>query len=158
MAAISTIIAGIGLVGAGIGAYGAVKQAQGARTLAAQQQKAETIREAQTNVEATRNRRSMIRQAVLARAQAVNNATQQGAEGGSGLQGGQAQISSEANSAIVATNQNQDISSNMFATNRAIAGAQSTMATGSGISSLGQAIVKNSGEIGRVGSYLFNRG
>jgi hypothetical protein len=87
-----------------------------------------------------------MRQALIAR---------QGAAQGSGLQGGLAQVQNEAGTSTLAVNQNQDTGTQMFGVNRRISQAQTQQSVGSGISSLGGALVKNQQEIGRLGAYLF---
>lgn len=152
MAAISTIIAGVGL---GLGAVGAGVQYAGQRRAQAGAERAERLRQAQTELESQRQRRNIARQATVARATALSNSSAQGAEGGTGLQGGYGQIQGQAGNAMVAVNQNQDMTRNMFAFNRQISRGQTQTSMGSGLSSLGGALVNNSETIGRVGSYTF---
>src|SRR5690349_20700957 len=77
-----------GVAGTVVGAVGAYTQYQGAK-------KAEAIRKKQMDLQAERDRRTSLRQALIARATASNNATAQGADQGSGLAGGLAGVSNQ---------------------------------------------------------------
>ena len=154
MAAFSTLIAAAGL---GLGAVGTAVQYAGQRRAQAGAERAEKIREAQMTIESTRERRNIVRQAVAARAAALSNATAQGAQDSSGLAGGLSQITNQAGSAAVASAQNQGLGYGMFAANRQISQGNSQASLGSGISSLGGALVQNSQTIGRIGTYAFGR-
>ena len=118
------------------------------------QEKAEQLRAAQMDIEATRQRRQIIRQALIARGEAVNSATAQGAAGGSGLAGGVSQIASQAGSNIAAVNTSQGIGQAMFSANRQLSQAQTMTSFGSGLSSLGGALFSNQQQIGRLGTYI----
>lgn len=152
MAAISTIIAGVGLA-AGIG--GTIAQVSGQRRAAKAAEQAETLREAQMNLENTRQQRQIRRQAIIAAATATSNAATQGAMDSSAVGGAIGQIQGQAGSAAVASNQNTAIGSSMFDVNRRIASANSQASFGAGISSLGGALVQNSETLGRIGNYAF---
>ncbi len=150
----ATTLSGVaGTVGAIGGLVGTAMQYKGARDAAEASEKAEALRQTQMGLESARNRRQIIRQAVVARGDALTAATAQGASGGSGLQGGLAQIGAEANTAGVATNQNQALGNQMFTANRQLSRAQTLQSMGSGVSSLAGSLVKNQGAIGRVGAY-----
>lgn len=150
MAAFSTLIGAAGAaataVGVGAQVFGMVRAQKG-------EKRAEQIRKAQMDLESQRERRSVVRQANVARAAALSNATAQGAQDGSGLAGGQAQISGQAGTAISATNQNQQLGGQMFSANRMISSGNTMSSIGSGIQSLGGALVQNSQTIGRLGNY-----
>lgn len=147
---LSGAVGAIGTIG---GLAGQFMQMSGAKQAAEASAKAEGVRFAQTRLEGIRQKRQIIRQALVARADALTAATSQGAAEGSGLVGGLSQIGNEADSAGVAVDQNFDLSKQMFRHNRAIAAGQTRQATGAGISSLAGALVKNQGSIGRVGTY-----
>lgn len=174
--AITSALGSLGTVAAGGGAAGAAGAATGigglaglagtAATLAgtalqysgqkdAQEasKRAEQIRQAQMNVEAARQRRQIVRQAIIARSEALSSATSQGAAQGSGLAGGLGQIQGQSGGSAVATTQNQQLGNQIFGANQAIARGESRSALGSGISSLGGALVKNQDAIGRLGAY-----
>lgn len=152
MAAFSTLI---GAVGAAATAVGVGTQVVGAVQAARGEKKAEALREAQMNLESRRERRNIVRQAALARASAVTSAQSQGAQDGSGLQGGLSQITSQAGNATVATNQNNQLGSAMFGANRMISSGNTMASIGGGISSLGGSLVQNSEMLGRLGNYAF---
>lgn len=146
----------VGALGTLAGVGGTIAQMQGASEAAKGAERAEALRKAQMDLEATRSRRQIIRQAALARSTALSNTTSQGAAQGSGLQGGLGQIQNEAGGAAVASNQNQILGTEMFSANRQISRGQTTSSIGQGVSSLGGALVKNQQEIGRLGAYLFS--
>lgn len=152
MAALSTLIAGLGVAG---GIAGTVVQYAGAQKAQKGQERAEKLREAQMNLENQRQQRQVIRQSTIARAQALSNASNQGAQDGSGLQGGYGQIQGQAGGAFVANNQNQQLGAGMFAANRQISAGQTMSSIGSGISSLGGGLVSGSDTLGRIGNYAF---
>jgi hypothetical protein len=150
MAAISTIIAGIGLgiaaAGAGIQAYGTMQQSEAS-------QKAERLRNRQMNLEATRRRRQIIREMIINQAQGRANAANQGATGGdSAVLGAQAQQTNSAAQNTLATNQSQQIGQGIFNANAQYAQGQVTSSWGGNISSVGGSIMKNAGTIARVGA------
>lgn len=152
MAAFSTLI---GAVGAAATAVGVGTQVVGAVRAARGEKRAEQLRQAQMNLESRREQRNIIRQAALARAAAVSSANAQGAQDSSGLQGGLSQITGQAGSASLATNQNQQLGTAMFGANRMISSGNTMASIGSGISSLGGSLVQNSDMLGRLGNYAF---
>jgi hypothetical protein len=125
----------------------------GAMQASRAQDRMEKLRKTQMELEGNRQRRQIIRQAVVARSEALSNATAQGASAGSGLQGGYAQIGGESGSAVAAVEQNRQLGRQMFDANAALSKAQTIQTIGSGVSSLAGALVKNQNEIGRVGTY-----
>ncbi len=135
--------AAAGLIGTGISAYGAMQQAKG-------QKKAEALRLRQSNLEAARARRNTVRQAIIARSQALASATAQGAEGGSGIQGGMGQVAGQAGSNIQGINQGQSIGFQMFQANSQIASGQTLASIGSGVQSLGNFFAQNQQPLGRL--------
>lgn len=157
MAVFSSIAAALGGLAGTLGTIGALVgtgfQVKGALDAQAAQDKMEGLRKAQMELESNRRRRQIIRQAVVARAEALSNATAQGASAGSGLQGGYAQIGGESGSAVAAVEQNRQLGRSMFGANMALSRAQTIQTIGSGVSSLTGALVKNQNEIGRVGTY-----
>lgn len=87
-------------------------------------------------------------------------AVNQGAQFGSGIQGGQAQATDQGLFNSAGINQNLEIGRNIFGLNDQISGqkslmsqSQSAQATDQGIASLGGAVVKNAGMIGNIASY-----
>lgn len=148
---IETIVAvfglGLGAIGTGVTIAGQNKQAKA-------QKRAETLRENQMNLEASRTRRQQVREMLAARGAALTAGVDQGASEGSGLAGGLAQVAGTGASGLVATQQNQSIGQSMFSANRAYAAGGTMAGFGSGISSLGGALVKNSSTIGKLGNYM----
>lgn len=99
------------------------------------------------------------------RAQAVNTAVAQGAQFGSGLSGGLAQVQDQGLFSLAGLNQNLEIGETMFNINKEITGqkqqlaqVQGQMATDQGIASLGGALVKSGGAIGQIGSSALSYG
>jgi hypothetical protein len=111
---------------------GSYLQYKGQQQQTAALQKAERLRERQMNLQAQRERRDAIRQAMAARATALATATTQGASsaGSSALGGAYGQIQGEANRQTLAINQNQQIGKGIFAANRAY--SQGTLMSGFG--------------------------
>lgn len=147
MAALSSLILGAsalaGLAGTGVAAYGSYKANKGA-------ERAEDIRNRQMKLQADRDRRASIRQAVIARSQATSNATAQGAGDATGLKGGLAQIG-----AVDARNQ-RDIGQGvalgdaMFGANRQISSGQTMQTIGQAIQGFGSTVSDNFDSLNRV--------
>lgn len=135
--------AAAGLAGTALSYMGQRKAAKGA-------ERAEALRQRQMNLEAARSRRGTVRQAIIARAQALSRATSQGAEAGSGLAGGLAQISGQAASNVQGINQGQQIGAQMFAANRQISTGQTYQSIGGAFQGLGSFIAQNAEPINRV--------
>jgi hypothetical protein len=114
-------------IGAVIGAVGQIQQARAAK-------KAEKARERQMNLDVQRKRREAVRQAMAARAMALNNATAQGASMGSGLAGGYGQIGGDLARNQVALSQDQQLGRQVFSANRQFAQAGTLVGIGQGIS------------------------
>lgn len=150
MAALSTIIAGVGLALGAVGTYTSVKGAQDQANAA---KRAEKLRQRQMELEAMRQRRAALRTALRARSAGLVAATSQGAQGGSGLAGGMGQVGGDLGNNLVGINQSTEIGAGIFAANRAAAGGASLAAFGSGLSSLGGAMVSNADTLGRIGTY-----
>ncbi len=134
-------------------AAGTAVSVKGQMGMAKAQQKGEKLREAQMNLDAKRQRREAIRQGIIARSQALFNANNQGAEGGSGLPGGYGQVSGETNRQVQAVSQNQQIGAGIFGANRDYYSQSSVAAFGQGMTSLGQTVLSNLGPLSRLGNY-----
>lgn len=162
-AAASTVGAGaaaVGGAGSAIGTLGAVTSLAGTAAGVVgqfQQQaaakKAEKLRERQMDLEAARERRNIARNAIIARAESTAAATAQGAQLGSGLAGGQAQITGTAAQGTLGVNQNQEIGKGIFAANRQMASAQTMSSFGQGLQGIGGSLVNNMDLYGRLGTY-----
>lgn len=136
---------------------GTALQIRGQRQQAAALQDAENQRRQQQTLDAQRARRQVVRDSLRARALASATAAAQGASGGSGLQGGYAQIAGQAGRGILAINQNEAIGNNIFDANARAGRAGTLAATGAGLSTLGNTILSNLGTIQRVGTYAINK-
>ena len=123
---------GLSVIGGVVSAIGSMKQAKASA-------KAEKLRERMMSLEAIRKRREIVREGVVARAQATSNAVAQGAGEGSGLKGGIAQITSQQNRNTVASTQDEELGHGVFKANRQYAKAGGLISLGQGISSLGSA-------------------
>lgn len=145
--AASAIAPVLTVVGTLTSAFGQFKQA-------AASERQDNLRRRQMELEANRQRREQIRKATVARAQATASATNQGAGDSSGIQGGLAQITSQANRNIQGINQDEEIGRGIFKTNAQIASAQMIQNIGGGISSLGGAVAK----AGPTFEKLYNQG
>lgn len=131
--AASAIAPVLTVVGTVTSAFGQFKQYAASK-------RQEALRQRQMELEANRQRREQIRKATVARAKATASAYNQGAGDSSGLSGGLAQITSQANRNIQGINQDEEIGRGIFKTNQQIAGAQFIQSIGSGISSLGKTV------------------
>ena len=151
-----------GLIGTALSLVGTVVQASAQAQMVAEQtaasKRAENAREQQMQLEAQRQRRIAVRQALLARSQSLAVGTAQGASYGSGVQAamGGAVAQGQENQANV--NQGEILGGRIFQANRdyfdATQRGQSAMAFGAAISSIGGAIASNAGAIGRLGGNL----
>lgn len=104
------------------------------------------------------NIRNVQRQRALATASAVN----QGAQYGTGLQGGLAEIYNKGTENALGLSQGEEIGTNIYNLNASIsdkkmqqASIQSDMAMEQGLMSLGGSLMSNSGTIGKLGKNLF---
>lgn len=130
------------VVSVGASLFGGYKQMQAQEKMVKAQQRAEKLREQQMNLQATRERREVIRNAILARSTALATTTAQGASssGSSALGGAYGQIAGDANRQTLAINQNQNIGSGIFAANRQYFAGTQQMGVGQAITGAGQAV------------------
>lgn len=89
-------------------------QAQSSGQIAQLEKQQNAQREQQMILTAGRQQMQTIRNTQLARSMALNSSTAQGAQFGSGLQGGYGQISGDSNTSLLGVNQNLEIGKNMF--------------------------------------------
>lgn len=150
MAAISTAVAVAGLA---VGAAGAYVNYRGTQQVTRGQQQAENIRQRQVSLDALRRRRQTIRQALSARSLAISTAGSQGALYGSGLSGGLGQITGQETNQVRDLNQNEDLGNQMFAANRTVTQGNNTSQLGSGLTSLGNAAIRNIGTFREIGLF-----
>lgn len=164
-AAASATVSGVALAGGlAASAAGTAIQFQGQQKAHAAselgidaQQQAEAARNQAMELDATRKRREMVRQAVVARSQSLAQATGQGAQFSSSLAGAQAGITGQTNYNMLGVNQNEEIGQDIFKANQNLlsarrqeSSAQSQIALGSGISSLGGTIASGVSSINRL--------
>lgn len=123
----------------GLSVIGGVISAIGAKAQAKASAKAEKLRERMMSLEALRKRRELVREGVVARAQATSNAVAQGAGEGSALKGGISQITNQQSRNTLASTQDEELGHGVFAANRKYAKAGGMIAIGQGISSLSSA-------------------
>jgi hypothetical protein len=140
-----------GVAGAGIQAYGAIQSARA-------QQQASAVQQRQARVQATRQRRQGIRQAILARGQALNVAAGTGQLGGSAVSGGLASVSSQLGSNLGYGTQMEGLSRDYFGLTQRAARMGSLAQIGGSISNIGFAVAGSASNPDSLfGRYLANR-
>lgn len=161
------ITIGLAAVGLGLQLFGGAKQAEEAQK---QQQIQRNIQGLEVGVNAqrkqamelsaSRQQLENIRNVQRARAQGMSAAVNQGAQFGSGIQGGQAQAQSMGAWNNLGITQNLEIGRNIFGLNDQISAqktqlsqSQSASATDAGWATLGGALVKNSGTISNIAGF-----
>lgn len=153
---------GLGAVIGGIGAYGQYEAAQGisqsSQNIAKLQQQQNQVNWTQAQLSSRRNSLQEIRNAQQARSYATSSATSQGAQFGSGLQGGLGQISGQAGTNLLGLSQNLQLGAQSYALNQSISGQEMNIAKyqgqqsmwaglgsiGGGMSSFGKSLVDSS--------------
>lgn len=157
----SAIFGAIGLgsqiLGGIFGSSDAERASQIQNQMVGQERQLETQRQQQMMLNSRRQQMEILRNNQRARAMATNAAVNQGAQFGSGLAGGLAQISDASNSNLLATDQNLQIGKNMFGINSQLSNlkmqlgdVQSDLATDQGIMSLGGSLLKAGPTLGRL--------
>lgn len=152
---------GVGLgmqIFGGMGASEKASQIAGVQAGIAQNEgRINDVRRQQMQFEARRSQLEIFRNAQRARAQGLNAATNQGAQMGSGLQGGQAQATNQGLFNAKGVNQNLAFGENIFGiqgdiTKQKMQVSQlgGEMATDQGIASLGSSIFKAGPTIGNI--------
>lgn len=155
---------GIGAVGLGLkifGGFGAASAQSDAYRLQQQEAQQEMVIEQQKQqafeLQTRRSQMENFRNVQRARAQGLNSSVAQGANKGSGIQGGMAQAEDQGGVNNLGLTQNLGISRNIFAANQAInmdkiqiAGDMSTAATDQGWANLGGSIMGSAGTIGNI--------
>lgn len=138
-----------GLISSGIGAAesyeGAQAQTKAQNAITGYEEQENQVRQQQMQLNSQRSQMETLRNQQRARSLALNNATSQGAQFGSGLSGGYGQISGQANTQLLSTNQNTQLGNQMFGLDAlisqqkiALSNAGSQIALGQGISSFGK--------------------
>lgn len=127
--------------------------------------RAERAREKQARLEALRRRRKIIREAIATRSLALSRGVAAtGGTGSSSVQSALGQPVSQAAEQLVAVDQNQQLTSDVFAANEAFAQAggrvnqaRADINTANRLQQTGQNIIRNLGTINRVGLFLEGR-
>ena len=164
----------IGFMAAGMAGqiYGGIKQskiageqAQVSEDVAQQEQGINAQKMQQMTLQAGRTQLENFRNVQKARAQGLTSATNQGAQFGSGLQGGQAQATDQGLYNALGINQNLAIGQNIAGLNDKISQDKMMMAslggssaTAAGIASLGGAMVQMGPTIGNISKGFGNVG
>lgn len=143
--------------------------AQQNQQIAQEEQQADAVRRQAMEVDARRRSLETVRNAQRANATSLTNATSQGAQYGSGLQGGYGQISGQANTSLQGIQQQLDFGNQLFDINSGInqnkynifgyggqvAQGASQSAMGAGLSSLGGTLLTNANTINSIGTSAF---
>lgn len=158
---------GAGIVGLGLQLFGGIGASNDAHRaseinqgIAQDEQGINEQKRTQMEMTARRQQLEVMRNAQRARAQGTAAAVNQGANLGSGLQGGLAQITDQAAFNSQGISNNLAIGENIFNYNNDISGkkqqlssVQADQATDQSIMSLGGALVSNSKTIGNIGKF-----
>jgi hypothetical protein len=153
---ITGIGGGLDLAGLGMSIFGANESSQAAQAKYDAQKKiagleiqADAQRRQAMEISARRNMLQTVRNAQQAQAQALANATSQGAQFGSGLAGGKGTVAGEAGTQMLGVSQNLQIGEKMFDINDQInmqkmaeSDAESKMSQGQGMSAFGGDLMK----------------
>lgn len=134
------------------------KNAQISQAIAQQERNINDQKRQQMELSARRQQMEVFRNAQRMRAQGTAAAVNQGAQFGSGLQGGLAQVSDQSYSNSLGIGQNLEIGNNIFDMNNTISGlnaqksqVQSEAAMYQGFTSLGGSVMSNAGTLGAFG-------
>lgn len=159
---------GAGIVGIGLQLFGglgaskdAQRQAEISKQIAGDEQQINQQKYQQMQLEASRSSLQQFRNIQRMRSQATAAAVNQGAQFGSGLEGGLAEVQNEGMFNVQGINQNLQFGQTIFGINNDIsskkmqlADVQSSQATNQGLMSLGGSLVSNAGTIGKLGQNL----
>lgn len=140
----ASVSAGAAVVGTGVSLAGTIMSKQAA-------DKQADAQERQMQLDADRHRRAAYRDMIRSQAMTEVAGASSGAMGGSGVMGG---LSQAANSGLQSqrdTNQNQQLGEAQFSAQRQASTGQMLSGIGSGISSLGSAVVKAQAPLKRIG-------
>lgn len=132
-----------------ITAVGAATSAGAGVMQAKEASKAEKLRKRAMQLEEQRRRVEINREAIMAQSVALTNATAQGAEGGSGLQGGYGTIQGVQGRGILASRQDEAIAGKMFASNARYAGWGGVASVGQGLQGFGSMLTNNADYLNR---------
>ena len=162
----------LGIVGIGTSIFGGLSQAKVAKEQAQVSQNIFNLQEQQNNVRqqamevsGRRQQLEIMRNTQRQRAMGVQAAVSQGAQLGSGLVGGEAEIENEGLFGLQGINQNLQTGKQMFSLSNQISKQRANlaslggqMATDQGISKLGGDIFGSSGKLGNMATYALGGG
>lgn len=161
----SLLTAGVGAAGLGMQLLGTRGQVAGAQAssqaqqdLVNAQQEQDRIRQQAAALDAQRRQLQTVREAQVARSMALTSATAQGAQGGSGLQGGYGQIAGQLGVNTLGIQQNLQLGQDIFGIETSqvtpaklrYAQAQGQISTSQGLSSFGGSIMNSLPTIGKL--------
>jgi len=161
------ITAVLGIAGLGMQIFGGASAAADQQRAYEIQQKISGVetqvndqRKQQMNLDSQRQQLEIVRNSQRARSMALNSATNQGAQFGTGLQGGYGQISGQTNTNLLANSQNLEIGNNIFGLNNQISqyksqlsGVQSDIAQDTAWSNMGATIGKSASTVSDLYGY-----
>lgn len=162
MAAITAAILAAGAVTSAYGGFKASQAAKGAsqasQNIAGLEEQQNQVRKQQMELTANRNQMEILRNAQRSRSLALNNATSQGAQFGSGLSGGYGQIAGQTGINSLGISQNLALGEQNFGLDTQISGQkiskfgyESQQATDTAIAGFGKTISGLAGPIGNLG-------
>lgn len=156
--------AAAGIVGLGLSLFGGSQKAKASAEIAGAQQQIAALEGSQDEVRrkamelsARRQQMEVLRNQQRARSLALSGATAQGAQFGSGLQGGYGQIGGATNwnlsgiqSSLASGEQMFDLNKRIGGQKQRIAAAGGAAATAGGIASIGSALTGSVGNLGKI--------
>lgn len=140
-------------IGLGLMAGGSILKAGAGIASSRAQQRQQDVRFQQMELDARQQNRAQIRASLQARSLALTNATNQGAQYGSGLQGGFGQIAGQARRNQNYLGQSLEYGRQIFDEDARISRAGAVAGVGQGLSSLGGTMIGNLDVLNRVGAY-----
>jgi len=135
--AATAALTGAAIVAGGVGVAGSIASSKAAGKAVAAQQQAVAVQQQQAAVQATRQRRSSIRQNILACAGITNRATIAGVADSSGLAGGLGSAASQFGSNIGYSNQMSGLGNQLFSLQQTSLSAQGKSQLYSAVSGVG---------------------
>ncbi len=146
---IIALLAGLGVSGAGLVMQSDANERANKLSIASEKAKENAIR-----LDAQRKRREIIRQGIMARAQALAAGTASGAQHGSGLPGALGMAANQTGFNIAGINQSEQNASEQFRFQRQISEAKGDMAMGQGLTALGGNITNSLGSIQKLSGLI----
>lgn len=159
LGAVAAASAGAQVIGSIVGAGGYSTMAEGEQEQTKAQLQAERIRHRQMRLDFMRQRREVIRQALVARSSIIAESVAKGAEGDSSVITGLSGVATQRGRSLGQNKQNEALGNDLFKANMdyfkaggKIAEGQGQVALGQGISNIGAAFGNSIGPISRLGS------